>query len=375
MALAAGLAAGLVLAGAARADDGLSIVAGADCTVCHVMPTLPKPARTASCTGCHIWIRQVAASPNARAAAMKVFPRWERYERNVHSYLVVPDLPSAFARLEPAWIRAYLRDPSDQRPSLDETMVRLGLSGAQIDAIAEWAGAQQTPVPPTPAPRPELVATGRALFETRGCVACHTFGGLTTGPGVAMAPDLQHARERMSDDRIVAWIEDPAAISPTATMPDPGLTREEAIAVRDFLVLADPRARPARPPVGDIPAVSTRVSFAEVDDRILSKICAHCHMDPAQNEDRAGPGNAGGFGWPATGIELQTYAGVRAHGPAILAAVQRRRTEAARDRVAPGEAPIALERPALPGMPLGLPPLPDEDIALLRAWVEQGMPE
>ena len=96
--------------------------------------------------------------------------------------------------------------------------------------------------------------------------------------------------------------------------------------------------------------------------------------NPAQNQGRAGPGNAGGFGWAATGIELQTYEGVVAAADRIPDALLRRRAEAARDVVAAGHAPAGVERPARPGMPLGLPPLPDEDISLVLGWIAQGMP-
>ncbi len=364
----------------ARADDpaaehpGLGVLRSADCTACHVVPGLPEPPRTGSCVGCHAWVETVAANPKARAAAMQVFPKWERYERNVRTYAHVPSLGAAAARLDPAWWSRYLRDPHDLRPAMDETMVRVGLDAARIDAIAAWAASRAVAVPPTPRPDPANVAAGEALFTTRGCAACHTFGARTSGPGVATAPDLRHARERMTDDALVAWILDPASVSPEATMPAFGLTRDEAVRVRDYLVLADPGgAAPAKP--GPLPTVTRAVTYAEIEEKVIGKICVHCHMDPAQNEGRAGPGNAGGFGWAATGIELQTVASLRAHGPAIVAALLRRREEAARDYVRPGETPATIARPALPGMPLGLPPIPDEDIALVKAWVEQGGPE
>ena len=44
-------------------------------------------------------------------------------------------------------------------------------------------------------------------------------------------------------------------------------------------------------------------------------------------------------------------------------------------RVRPGERPATLTRPEKPGMPLGLPPLEDEEIALVMAWIAQGLPE
>jgi cytochrome c2 len=226
-------------------------------------------------------------------------------------------------------------------------------------------------VPPTPAPDPADLARGEALFAAKGCGGCHTFGARALGPGIAAAPDLRNTRERMRADMIVAWIVDPAAVSPRATMPTLGVTRDEAIALRDWIVLADPGGTAPAPPAALTPATRP-VTYDEVEERVFGRICIHCHMDPAQNEGRAGPGNAGGFGWPATGIELQTYESVRDHGPQIVAALLRRREEAARDVVRPGEAPAVIRRPEKPGMPLGLPPIPDADIALVEAWYAQG---
>lgn len=349
--------------------------AAGDCALCHDLPDRRPVDRTESCTSCHVWIRAIAANPDARATAIQLFPKWERYETNVHSYMPVPDLAAALARLEPAWVRAWLADPHDVRPGLPETMPRFALSAAQLDALEGLVARSNTPVPATPAPDPANVDEGGALFAVRGCIACHGFGSLHAGPPSGPAPDLVHARARMSNDRIRAWILDPKSVSKHATMANMGFDEAEATAVRDYLVLADAEAPPA-PPLGPAPApTSEPVTWTQVEDRVFGRICAHCHMDPAQNEGRAGPGNDGGFGWPATGIELQTLAGVRAVGDRIAASLLRRREEAHRDVVAWGQAPAVLDRPAKPGMPLGLPPLSDADTALVLGWIAQGMPE
>lgn len=361
----------------ARADAppaGQRLAEEAGCAVCHAVPGVARPDRTASCDGCHAWVKKVAANPAAREKAMALFPRWTRYEQNVATYFAVPDLGAAFARLDPAWVRGYLADPYDVRPHMPETMVRVGLGAPELDAIASWAATFRPAVPATPPPSPARIARGERLFAELGCGACHGFGALAAGADPA-APDLRHARDRMDDDVIVAWIRDPAAVGgPGARMPSLGVAEKDAIALRDFLVLADPGGVAPAPPAAALPRVDRPVSFVEVEERVVGKICVHCHMDPAQNEGRAGPGNAGAFGWAATGLELQTYESVKAHGAQIVAALLRRRDEAARDCVAAGEVPAAVARPALPGMPLGLPPIPDEDIALVAAWVAQGAP-
>ncbi len=352
-----------------------SAFAAGDCALCHDLPDRTPVDRTESCTSCHVWIRAVAANPEARATAIEIFPKWERYEKTVHSYMPVPDLAAAFARLEPAWVRSYLVDPHDLRPGLPETMPRFALSEAQLDALEQLVAQSNVPVPATPKPDPANVAEGAALFAVRGCVACHGFGKLHSGPPASTAPDLVHARARMSPDRMRAWILNPQSVSPHATMANMGFDEAEATAVRDYLVLSDAAAPPA-PPLGAAPAPTTEpVRWAQVEERVFGRICVHCHMDPAQNEGRAGPGNAGGFGWKATGIELQTLDGVRAVGDRIADSLLRRRAESHRDVVAWGQSPASLHRPERPGMPLGLPPLPDADIALVLGWIEQGMPE
>ena len=345
-----------------------------DCHRCHVVPERAPVERIDSCADCHIWIRSVASHPEKRAKALEIFPYWERYERNVASYMTVPPLDAAMHRLEPSWVRAYLQDPHDLRPGLPESMPRFALKDEHLNAIESAFRQATRPVPAQPAPSASRVAEGERLYGTLGCGTCHTFGGNGTSAGLPSAPDLAHTRSRMSPDRVVAWIQDPKAVSPGATMTSLGVSREEAIAIRDYLFLAELKWTP-EPSLGPHPTATTRpVAFAEVQERVFGKICVHCHMNPATNEGRAGPGNAGGFGWPATGIELETYEGIAAAADRIPAALLRRRVEAHRDVVSAGHAPVALTRPEKPGMPLGLPPLSDEDTALVLGWLEQGMP-
>jgi len=353
---------------------GQVIAASSDCAACHVVPGVAAPSRAGSCDGCHRWVRDVSTDPAKRAKAMQVFPRWARYEKNVASYFDVPDLGASFARLDPDWIARYLADPHDLRPSMPETMVRLGLDGAEIGEIARWAATLSVVAPGTPAPRQANVPRGEQLFRERGCGGCHDFGAASVTGVLPAAPDLRWARERMSDDMIAAWILDPQAVSAAATMPALGLGDDDAIALRDYLVLADPGGTTARAAVATAATSAATPRWDDVESRVFGKICTHCHMDPAQNEGRRGPGNAGGFGWPATGLELQTYESVVQNGDRIVAAIERRYAEEARDHVKPGEVPAAVSRPELPGMPLGLPALPADDFALVKAWYAAGAP-
>jgi mono/diheme cytochrome c family protein len=343
------------------------------CDVCHEVPGLPEASRTDSCHSCHVWIHEVSAKPSARKKAMAIFPHWERYERNVVSYMEVPSLASARARLEPGWVATWLADPHDLRPGLPETMPRFALTEAEREAIAGWFAEGQQPVPSTLEPSPERLPQGAELFVSQGCSACHSYGALHTG-GVPMAPDLAHTRARMDPDRLAAWIADPKGMAPETVMPTLELSEEQVLALRDYVLLAEPGWTPAPALDTRVAATTEPVTWEQVDERVFGRICAHCHMKPELNDGRAGPGNAGGFGFAATGIELQTYEGVASVADRIPATLERRRLEVHRDVVAPGQQPASLERPERPGMPLGLPALSDEDTALVLGWIEQGMP-
>lgn len=377
--LAGGLALWLGLTGLALAETGggpqaTQAFEEGDCALCHEVPGVPHADRSVSCTGCHTWIREVAADPGKRARAMELFPLWERYERSTRSFLTVPSLTAAMARLEPTWVERYLADPHDLRPGLPESMPRLGLDDDARAAIVAAFTEARAPVASSPEPDPANVGEGARLFASKGCAGCHAYGALHPAAPNPSAPDLAHARERMDPDMGAAWIRDPTAVSKDATMPALGLSVDEAVALRDYVWLAEPGWRPAEPATRPVLPTTEPVTWAEVEERVFGRICVHCHMDPEQNGGRAGPGNAGGFGYAPTGIALQTREQVLAVADRIPDALFRRRAEAARDRVGPGEHPAVLTRPEKPGMPLGLPPLSDEDLSLVLGWLAQGAP-
>lgn len=353
---------------AAASTDAL---AQAGCPLCHDVPEVAAASREEGCASCHQWIREIAADPVRRVRARAAFPHWDRYETTVGTYAAVPSLEAAMARLEPAWVRTYLADPHDLRPLLPETMPRFDLEPDDLDAIV--AAFIVTRAAPNASPQVDVarVALGETLFTTKGCAGCHSLGGHHVEAGLPLAPDLAHTRDRMHRDMVAAWIADPQAVSPAATMPGLALTTDEVLALRDYVLLADLDWAPPAISLPDPVAATVEVSWEEVNGRVFGRICVHCHMDPAQNGGRRGPGNAGGFGWAATGLELQTPEGVAAAADAVRDALLRRRQEARRDVVAPGEQPAHLARPVRPGMPLGLPPIPDADLALVLRWLDQ----
>ena len=152
-----------------------------------------------------------------------------------------------------------------------------------------WASKEfpREPVPPmawthffTP---DELVGVkkreGRMLFNELHCAACHDGGALISKDGNGMmetmmtAPDLADAGARFRPGWIAAWVENPRAIRPDATMPMLHATKEQAADIAAFLAtLGTPAKVDASKPAEETAAAGGGL-FANLG-------CIACHTTP-----------------------------------------------------------------------------------------------
>jgi mono/diheme cytochrome c family protein len=231
---------------------------------------------------------------------------------------------------------------------------------------------------------------GEKLFEEKACGGCHELGGgsvKTTPPrgetgdaAHVLAPDLRHSRKRLVPGRLVAYLLDPRSVKAGAAMPKIPMTREEAHDLATYVLevpLTAPQEEPRR---ARLPVLDRPVSYDEVSARVFNRICWHCHSQPDYARGDGGPGNSGGFGFPARGLDLSSYESIAsgivgrdgertsvfsdAGGTPLLLAALLARHEEVRG-AEPGR---------VRGMPLGLPPLSSEDIQLVETWIAQGHP-
>jgi cytochrome c551/c552 len=400
----------------ARADAiaaGKAVLVKNECRRCHEIDDLPAPVRPNHCTSCHEFLSGLKPGDKQYEEIRTRYGEEfiKRYQRNIVHLMKVPNLTNIGRRVRADYIASFLAEPYDQRPTLEESMIRHNLSAPDIEAVARYfAAIANAPDPYAPSYKaPELghrppqlrIEKGKQLFLGKGCVACHTFGNLETGMSRStleaarttneLAPNLRFAKERTRPDVIVAWIQNAPQISPGTVMPASGLSREEAEQVRDFLFFGDPELR--SPPEGVTPAapkiLAREVTWEEAKARTLGKVCVHCHMNDFEKD--TGPGNKGGFGYHGIGLAMRTYetlvnGAVDRDGkrysvlvpragesqPPIIAAMVMRKVEELRDHVPAFE---DYERPRYPislGMPMGLPSMTDEELSILATWIAQG---
>lgn len=379
-----------------------------ECHRCHEIEGVAAPPAQKQCSGCHVELANAPTDPKKMEKGHATYgDAFDRFVRRTQTlYVDVPPLAS-LSRFRASWLRSFLQSPYDLRPHLAESMPRLALTPADVDVLVKGLARD---VPP-PTPSAERLERGAGLFEARACTTCHLFGNrrFPTQPAalfefkrpavslLARAPDLRHARDRLNRDVVVKLVMDPRSVNARAQMPKLGLSRADAELLADFVLAGDVGA-PTEAPAPVVAAVKPTgpIRYEDVEQRVFRKVCWHCHSNADFADGEGGPGNTGGFGFPELGLSFATYDEMMngALGPdgeyrsifrkgstgepVLLEVLRKRLHENQRDFVKPGldsrarpmEPPDTSQR----GMPLGLPAVEPEDLALVEAWIAAGKP-
>ena len=372
--------------GGGDAVHGKELVAAFECSRCHEGTGTPAAAFEKRCFACHVKIvsGELKGSKGSEA----------RWHDRVLDLKDVPTLTSSQRRFRRSWLASFLLEPYDLRPRLAPTMPRLDLTRAQARDIAAYlADADDaTAMPDLTAADP---AHGRKLMEANGCGSCHRFTGApplegstpyqadekALSTGMALAPDLRFARERLRPEALIAWVSNPRAVKPDTAMPEFTLAPADARDIAAYLLTTPLEPVPARAPVARLPVLERKVTYDEVSTKVFRRTCWHCHGEPDYAAGDGGPGNTGGFGFKPRGINFVDYGSVAAGRlddrnerrslfektadgtPRLVRALLARRDEEA------GHPDKDVR-----GMPLGYPSLGPEDVQLVETWIAQGRP-
>src|SRR6266849_3502702 len=150
---------------------------------------------------------------NDRAIALKVTNsklelRIGQLDRSTKSLLqdmkkVGPNLKDIRLKLNKNWIPVWLKKPSDFRATTK--MPNFRLNDEQIQAISAYIW-QSALTDPLPKHKPGNAAHGKDLFETRGCLACHSIGEGDELQGGTFAANLTRVGEKDNYDYLVRWV-------------------------------------------------------------------------------------------------------------------------------------------------------------------------
>jgi cytochrome c2 len=116
---------------------------------------------------------------------------------------VGPNLKDVRLKLNKNWIPAWLKKPTDFRPTTK--MPNFRLNQDQIKAISAylWQSGLTDPQPKHPA---GSAAHGKELFETRGCLGCHSIGEGDQMEGGHFAANLTRVGEKDNYGYLVRWV-------------------------------------------------------------------------------------------------------------------------------------------------------------------------
>ena len=172
-------------------------------------------------------------------------------------------------------------------------MPRFDLSPNEAAAIADFLldHSQNSPVetPPAPPakksqngnaekPKPPDARSGETLFDTLGCLACHSQGSLGIS-GLFGGGDLSAIARKRPADFFARWLADPSRINPAHRMPVFKLADDERVDLAAYLATLAAPADGTKQPRRDVRDAATKDKSAgrQLLDRLR---CGNCHALP-----------------------------------------------------------------------------------------------
>ena len=143
-----------------------------------------------------------------RVANSKLDARLQQLDFQSHNLMqdvkkIGPNLKDVRLKLNKDWIPVWLKKPTDFRPTTK--MPNFRLTDHQIEAISAFIW-QSGLTDPLPKHKPGNAAHGKELFETRGCLACHSIGEGDQMQGGTFAANLSRVGEKANYDYLVRWV-------------------------------------------------------------------------------------------------------------------------------------------------------------------------
>jgi cytochrome c551/c552 len=153
-----------------------------------------------------------AQADSMRLRVSNIDARIEQLDRRAAGLMreekkVGPSLKEVRQKLRPEWIPYWLGNTHTFRPSTK--MPQFRLQPDEIEAIAAFIWQSGVPGPALQKQPPGNAQRGDQLFESRGCLACHSMGEGAQQYGGDFAANLSRLGEKANYDYIVRWVHNP----------------------------------------------------------------------------------------------------------------------------------------------------------------------
>ena len=117
-----------------------------------------------------------------------------------------PNLKEVRVKLQREWIPEWIKDPHAFRPTTRMPGFRLEEDQLRTIAAFIWQSGIEAQLPKR---SPGDLQRGKELFETRGCMACHSIGEGDKALGGSFAANLSRVGEKTNYEYLVRWIHNP----------------------------------------------------------------------------------------------------------------------------------------------------------------------
>jgi cytochrome c2 len=148
-------------------------------------------------------LRVNASNMEAEAAELGVKAKFLMQDQK----RIGPNLKDIRLKLRKEWVPVWLKNPHEFRPGTKMPKFRLKEDEVRALSAFLWSVGLDGPGPPSQAKGD--AARGKELFETRGCLACHSMGEGDRRMGGEFAANLSRMGEKGNYDYIVRWVHDP----------------------------------------------------------------------------------------------------------------------------------------------------------------------
>lgn len=199
-----------------------------------------------------------------------------------------PDLTTVTTRVSADWLRAFIADPARGHSGTTMPHLLVNHAAADVEAVVHYLGTLTSKKPAPPKKIGHLNAElGKALYHTKGCVACHAPQADYAPPdgrpkagefsyGSAAFPALA---EKYDVATLAALVRDPLATRPDGRMPHIEMEEQDVLDIAAYLLGiagSDAEVAPKLPVFTSNPALAARGR-----EIVTAARCAACHTLPS----------------------------------------------------------------------------------------------